>query len=280
MKSKVLITLLAALLGISAYAQQDAEYWCNRYRTQVRNLGPAGVGVETILDRWEEAAPEDPRVYHARFAFALAKGQSSSIVSKDRSRYLGNKPCLTLKDSLGRDVNYFEEVSYDDEFFALALRSIDKAARLDPQELRYRFEKINALISYEKESPDLALEEIRDLLALETSDHPAWKLDGETAPEGTVEQAMQEFCYSLYSIGSPQSYEHFYALSTELSKCYRNNSSFVSNQGTYWLVARDNPKKARSFYKKALKINPEDLAAKSNLDLIQSLQSRKGRSSK
>lgn len=281
MKRKLFLTLLSVLSCIAVSAQQDAEYWFKRYQTQVRNLGPAGVGVETIIDRWEEAAPEDPRVFHARFAFALTKGQSSNIVCKEgRTRYLGKRPCLTLKDSLGRDVNYFEEVSYDDTFFALALKSIDKACQLDPLELRYEFDRIAALFSYEKESPDLALAQIRALLARETASHPDWKLDGEPAPEGAVEQAMQEFCYSIYNIGSPQAYEHFYSLSTELGKCYRNNSSFVSNQGTYWLVAKDNPKKARSFYKKALKINPEDIAAKSNLELIQSLQSRKDRRSK
>ena len=53
MKRKLFLTLLSVLSCIAVSAQQDAEYWFKRYQTQVRNLGPAGVGVETIIDRWE-----------------------------------------------------------------------------------------------------------------------------------------------------------------------------------------------------------------------------------
>ena len=52
MKRKLFLTLLSVLSCIAVSAQQDAEYWFKRYQTQVRNLGPAGVGVETIIDRW------------------------------------------------------------------------------------------------------------------------------------------------------------------------------------------------------------------------------------
>ena len=64
-------------------------------------------------------------------------------------KYLGREPVVTLKDSLGGDVNYFEYVVYDDEAFGEALKAVEKAISLKPEELSYRFYKITAVLDYE-----------------------------------------------------------------------------------------------------------------------------------
>ena len=277
---KTLILCAAALISLSAAAQLTPEYYKSQYQRQVKVLGPAGVGVETIIDKWERVAPEDGEMLEARFSYYLAKSRYSEVVRKDQARYLGAKPVVTLKDSLGRPVNYFQEDFFVDSLFARSCTAIDRAIALYPDELRYRFDKISSLVQYEKESPDMALDELLKLIEHNNAAKPSWKLDGAEADEDTFIQAVQEYCFDFYRIGTPIGYEAFLNVSTRMSKLYPKNSAFVSNIGTYWLIAKDNGKKAKSFYKKALKLNPEDVAATSNMKLIQSSQSAKGRSSK
>ena len=57
-----------------------------------------------------------------------------------------------------------------------------------------------------------------------------------------------------------------------MSKRYPDNPAFIDNLGSYWLVARDNDKQAAKYYKKALKLDPEDYAAQRNLKIIENRQ--------
>ena len=277
---KRLFCLIAILSCACAFAQMTPEFYKGQFERQVKTLGYAGVGVENILDKWERVAPEDGEMLKARFHYHYEKGRSEKMEVKDRTRFLGQKPVLTLKDSLGRDVNYFREEFFDDAEFALASKAIDKAVSLYPDELEYRLLKISSLFTYEKDSPDMARLELDRIIDRNQAEHPAWTYKGEPVDEDTFVGIVQEYCYNFFTVGSPNSYEHFLAVSERMSKLYPKNPAFVSNIGTYWLVARQNSKKASKFYKKALKLNPDDYAAKKNLEIIQTLQSQKGRSSK
>lgn len=75
MKMKRLILLtVSVLLSAAAFAQDlTAEEFLARYERLVRNVGYAGVGVETLLDRWEEAYPDDMNVPVARFNYFSPK---------------------------------------------------------------------------------------------------------------------------------------------------------------------------------------------------------------
>ena len=53
-----------------------------------------------------------------------------------------------------------------------------------------------------------------------------------------------------------------------MNKLYPKNPVFLDNIGSYWQVARGNDKQAEKFYKKALKLDPDDYAATRNLQLI------------
>ena len=54
-----MIIMMAALAACAAAAAQTTpEEFQARYERLVRNLGYSGVGIETLLDRWEEAFPE------------------------------------------------------------------------------------------------------------------------------------------------------------------------------------------------------------------------------
>ena len=275
MKMKRLTLLAASLLACAAAFAQDttAEEFKARYERLVRNVGYSGVGVETLLDRWEEAWPEDTDVPVARFNYYLDKSQRTEMVAKPGlKKYLGNPPSMTLKSPEGEDIPYFEENLYDDGLFGEAIQVLDRQIAARPAELRFRYLKASALLNYEKEHPDMAANELRQLIKLHTSSRPSWTLDGEPAGEDVFQQGIGEFCYLFFQVGSPDSYEYFRDISEQMNKLFPKNPVFLDNIGSYWQVAMGNDKQAAKFYKKALKLDPEDFAARRNLQIIEKKQ--------
>ena len=268
---KKILSAIFAAIAISAalYAQTTPQEYLEKYSRLIQRLGYAGVGIETYIDKWEEAFPQDGRMLEARCNYYLAKSMTTEIVPKDRSKFLGNKPVLSLPDSTGGKVNYFEENFFDDEVFGTAVKYIDRAIQLYTHDILYRADKINLLLAYEKESPDLAVAEIENLVEMEQTSHPEWTFDGTPIGDGEFAQLISGYCVSLYNVGSPLSYEAFLSVSKQMSKLEPKEPNWLDNIGSYWLVARGNDKKAMSFYKKALKLDKEDEVALSNIKLIE-----------
>lgn len=260
---KRILILAACLLAYVSLSAQTEKYE-QRYNLLVSKLGYAGVGVETVLDAWAKVDSTDHKLIEARFNYYLTKAQSTSVVTKASKKYLGMDPLLSLKDTSGVDVYYYQEIFYDDELFGKAIKSVDKAISMYPDMLDYRFMKANAYISYEKESPDMALQYLLDLVQQNTSRSKSWKYAGEKAQDSFFEEAMQEYCYSFFQIGSQQSREAFYTLSQKMNAQYPDNLTFINNIGTYYMVAKEDFKTALKYYKKVLKKNPEDLIALQN----------------
>ena len=152
---KIITAAVAALISLAASAQ--SEKYEQRYNLLVSKLGPDGVGVETVLKSWEQADSTDSKMLLAKFNYYFTKSQSSQVVAKPFRKFLGMEPVLTLKDSTGTDIYYYQEPFYDDELYGQAMKAVDKAIRLYPEKLDFRFLKANAYIAYDKESPDMAL---------------------------------------------------------------------------------------------------------------------------
>ena len=275
MKMNKLILTLAVLLGCTAaFAQEStSEEFQARYERLVRNVGYAGVGVETLLDRWEEAFPDEISVPMARFKYFFEKARRTEILPKPgQKKFLGNQPVMTLKDSDGNDVPYFEENFFDDELFGEAVRVLDQQIAARPDELRFRYLKISALSDYEKERPDMAAAELKALIERNASARPAWTLDGASVGEDIFQQGVGEYCYDFFQTGSPDSYEYFREISERMSKLYPKNPVFLDNIGSYWQVAKGDDKQAAKYYKRALKLEPDDFAANRNLQIIERKQ--------
>lgn len=271
-----ILLLAAVLLGLQAAAQTTQEEFQAKYERQIRAVGPAGLGVITILDKWEEAFPDDGDVLEKKFLYYLEKGHTTKIVDKSQSRYLGQAPVMTLKDSEGRPVNYFEENEYLDEYFSQAADMIDKAIEKHPNELAYRIDLITALVSYEKDCPDMAAMELEKLIRFDAENHPIWGYHGEQISRDEFISVIQEYCYGFFTIGTPQSYELFRSVSTVALNTYPKTTVFMSNLGTYWLVAQNNNKMALKWYNKVLKLDPQDYsAAKNCVILARKAQDRK-----
>jgi tetratricopeptide (TPR) repeat protein len=203
------------------------------------------------------------RLLLARFDLLFTKAQSVSVVMKDKKKYLGMEPVLTFKDSLQRNVYCYQEAFFDDELYGQSIKAIDKAISVWPDRLDFRFVKANSLISYEKESPDMAMGYLRSLVAEAAARKTDWDYGKEKVGRDFVEDAMQEYCYTLFAIGSAQSRDAFFNLSQHLSETFPENMQFVTNMGSYYLLKEDY-KTALKYYGKVLKKNPEDYSAIKN----------------
>lgn len=259
-KILVAVALCAATL---LSAQTPSEKYEQRYDMLVSQFGPAGVGVETVLDNWAKVDSTNARLLLARFDLLFAKSQSVSVVMKDSRKYLGMEPVLTFKDSLQRNVYCYQETFFDDELYGQAVKAIDKAISLHPDRLDFRFVKANALIAYEKESPDMAMSYLKSLVAEASRRSTDWIYGDSNVGKDFVQEAMQEYCFSLYSIGSLRSRDAFLDLSLMLSEIFPDNMQFVNNIGSYYLLKEDY-KTALKYYGKVLKKDAKDYTAIKN----------------
>ena len=260
---RIVLSLAGVLIALASFAQTESERYEQRYELLVSKLGAAGVGVETVLNNWEKVDSTNAKMLLGRFSYLFTKAQTPQVVIKDSKRYLGMEPVLALKDSLGNDVFYYQDNLFDDEIYGQAVKAADKAISTWPDRLDFRFMKANAYIAYEKDSPDMALAYLMDLVDEDSSRKVPWTYDGEEAEKGFFEDAMQEYCYSFYTIGSPASYEAFLALSQKLLSFYPSNAGFMNNIGSYYLVKQDY-KTSLKYYDKVLKKHPDDYTAMQN----------------
>lgn len=258
---RIVTVIFLMVMAVSAVAQ-TADRYRQRYELLVSQFGPAGVGVETLLDNWAQVDSTSSDFLFARFSFYFTKAQTTEVVSKPQKKYLGMDPMLTLADSTGTQVYYYQVNVFDDELYGKALRSMDKAVSLYPETLDYRFMKANAYIAYEKESPDMALPYLMDLAGREKE--RKWTYEGSAVAEGFWEEAFQEYCYSFYSIGTPEAYDAFLGLSQKLASFYPDNLEFANNVGSYYMIAKEDYKSALKQYSKVLKKDSSNYTAIKN----------------
>ncbi len=259
MTKRILIALAALMAALHMMAQtQDFE---RRYNLLVSQVGPAGVGIETLINNWAKADQDNDRMLTAKFHYYLTKAQKPEVVTKPSKKYLGNEPVLALKDSTGSDVFYFQVLAYDDELFREAINAVDRAIEVYPERLDFRFMKTNAYVSYERESPDIALANLIGLANDFVKGAEQWTYDGNPADAEFFAEAMQEYCITFYTLATQSSYEAFRKLSEVMAGVYPSNMAFVSNIGTYHLLVKDDCKTALKYYNKVLKKNPSDYTA-------------------
>lgn len=267
---KIIFAAVSALLVCTVCFGQEktSEEYKQRCNLLAGRLGITGVGIETVINHWEEDYPDDVEMLTAKFNYYFAKSQSSKVVEKNQKKFLGAEPTLTLKDSLGNPKSYFEETFYDDSLFAIASQAMDKAIRLNPRCLELRFAKITSLIAFEKESPDMALSTLKSLIDFTYTSNYVWTYGGDLVDNGFFVDAVQEYCYSLFLTNTPVSQEGFREVSEKMLKYNPDRTEFMSNIGSYYLTVKNDTKSALKYYNKVLKYNPIDYAAIKNCVII------------
>ena len=262
MKKRFVVVVLA-LVSVCVYAQDQSAVLERRYNLLVEKVGFAGIGVETVLDAWERVDSTNLNMQLGRFRYYLTKGQTISVVAKPEKKYLGLEPVLTLKDSLGKDVYYFQEPFFDDALYGQAMKSLDKVISLAPDRLDFRFMKANTYLTYEKGSPDMTLSYLSGLCDEAAARTKDWTFGQEKKGRDFFADAMQEYCYNLFLIGTPSSREAFVTLSRKLNGIFPEYLDFLNNIGSYQLMSQDY-KGALKTYGKVLKKDPGNLTALQN----------------
>lgn len=262
---KFFVVAACMLLSAAAFAQTDR--YEQRYDLLVSKLGPAGVGVETLLNNWEKADSTDSKMLMGRFNYLFTKAQSMQVVVKDKKKYLGMDPIISVKDSTGTDVYYYQEMFYDDDLYGQAIKVADRAIDMHPEMLDFRFLKANAYMAYEKESPDMTRSYLLALID-ESVSRKVWLYGDEPADAAFFSDAMLEYCFTLYSIGSPAAMNAFLVISERMAELDPDNPAFLNNIGTYHLIAKEDYKTALKFYNKVLKSHPDDYTAIKNCVLL------------
>jgi len=258
------MALAAFLCTASLFAQTTAEEYLSRYRLLAGKLGLDGLRIETLDDKWEADYPDDVNMLIAKFNYYYAKCQESKVVSKDQARYLGAEPILSLNDSTGAKVNYFTEISFDDEMYGMASQALDKAIRLHPDDISLRFSKVTSLISYEKESPDMATQALLGLIDYNASTQPAWTYGENPFTQEEFRASVLEYCYVLFRIASPTSLEAFKTVSDKMLSYAPKDVDFLNNIGSYHMAAKKDYKTALKYYAKSLKQDPANYNAIKN----------------
>ena len=260
---RILTFLVALALPLSLLGQtMTQEDYVRRYNNLTDRVGAAGVGVETLLDKWAADYPDDLQQLLARFSFCFTKAQTSQVIQLPQDRYLGREPLIPMTDSLGRKANYFEDFLFDDEQFGLALEAMDRAVALNPERLDLRLLRADALIAYEKGSPDMALASLKALVDENFQKRPAWTHEAlEKVDDEVFKALLQDYCFTFFRLGTYSSAEAFKGLTEHMLTRWKDDPMLLDNLGSYWLVCKKDYKKARKYYDQVLKKHPDDITA-------------------
>ena len=145
---------------------------------------------------------------------------------------------------------------------------LDKAIELNQNRLDLRIYKISALLDYEKDSPDMALSNLKALIDYDGHNHPSWEYPGYVSDANLFPSLMQDCCYAFFLLGTPSSYEAFKELSEKMVTYYPKAYEYTTNIGSYYLVYKHDSKTALKYYNKVLKKVPNDYATLKNCVLL------------
>lgn len=269
------MTIFAAAVLCAAAVAQTTENFLGRYNALVSRVGYSGIGVETLIDKWEKADPVDVNHMVARFNFYLDKAERDTVVMKYKPGYLGLTHILEMKDSLGRTNYLFREPVYDDTLFAKAMECLDDAISMDNARLDFLLTKAETLSLYEKTTPTRTTELLMELIVRHFSAGSKWDCPGVEVDDELFLSQIQKFCVAFFNTGSQDSFEAMKKLSERVLKFRPKEVRFIDNLGAYYASFKKNDKKALKYYAQAQKLDPSDAVSRQNISLIKRREAAK-----
>lgn len=79
---RLIVAAAVLMMHIAAFAQTESERYEQRYDMLVSKLGPAGVGVETVLNNWEKVDSANAKMLLGRFSYLFTKAQSPQEIGR------------------------------------------------------------------------------------------------------------------------------------------------------------------------------------------------------
>lgn len=260
--------MISAILCLSAAAQTSDSY-LKVYNNLVSRVGYDGIGIWGLLEKWSKADSCGVDLQVAKFNYHFARSRKDSITIHPGRKFLGMDPVLSLKDSTGKDINYFSEPFYDPVEFNLAISDLDMAIATNNDRLDLYATMADALSAFEKGKADMTLRFLSGMIERNYRKGNKWVLPGQEVGKDSFPELMQTYCYLMYQKGTPEGYEAFKTLSEAMLKHEKNNVNFINNLGSYYLVCKQNDKNAMKYYTKSLRIKPDDEVAAKNIKLIE-----------
>ena len=266
---KIFVAIVCLIAARFTLTGQTTENFLQRYDLLVSRVGPSGIGVDNLLNNWYKADSTDINVLLARFNYFYSASRRDSVVCRYSKKYLGMAPILSLKDTLGRTTYYYSESFFNEQTFGNAIKWLDRALVLHNSRLDLCFMKADALLSYEKASPDMTLDYLKSVVEANFTRKSTWDYPGADVDAEFFNGALQQYCYTFFQIGTTQSMEAFKSLSELMLKYQPKDVNFINNIGAYYTAVKDNDKQALKYFRKSLKINPSDSVAIKNVQRIE-----------
>ena len=76
---------MAAMFMALNLSAQTSDKYEQRYDLLLSQFGPAGVGIETVLDKWESVDSTNAKMLYARFNYLFTKAQTSAVVTRQKN---------------------------------------------------------------------------------------------------------------------------------------------------------------------------------------------------
>ena len=114
----------------------------------------------------------------------------------------------------------------------------------------------------------MALSYLKGLIDYHFHNHPTWKYPGIEMDANAFDALMQEYCFAFFKLGCPGGYDAFRELSEKMLQYEPKNTLFLTNLGTWELVAHKDPNAAMKQYTKVLKMKPGDYTVLKNIILL------------
>ncbi|MGK0391632.1 MAG: tetratricopeptide (TPR) repeat protein [Maribacter sp.] len=239
--------LLLFLLSSPAYL--FAQDFYSKYE-ELMATGQHGK-INALLELWEEESPDDENLHITGFNHYLTISRVQRIVTP-----VGN-------DSTQQKESYISsEVFFNDSLFDLSQKFINKAIAKSPKRLDLHFGKIHALSV--KGDHRQQTSEILGIINIGDQIKHQWHWGGDEVhetPKALFTESVYEYIANLYNSNQ---YDYVQQISEKMIKSFPKEIASYSNLGACHLIKGDY-KKAKKYFKKAYKLNKQDIIVLNNL---------------